>query len=251
MIIGIGHKARQGKDIISEFLKRKYGFIILRFSDALREECRNCYIDYDGCDMWTPPYKGKITIKLKSDKDKQFHIFWGELPKYFQEWWMKNSMGIYYNGMTEKDSILMQWWETDFRRKQDENYWVKKVRDKIGYIELANSKPQNGTSTGDRMIIKSNIVIPDMRFKNETKMIKNFGGKVWKVERYDKKLEIEFHTNWETMQEFRYIDPSRDPNHESEIALDDYSNWDNILINDGTLDDLYKKVDKIMEEIKS
>ena len=246
MIIGIHGKARNGKDTVAGHLVKKYGFTILRFSDAIYEECRNCYIDYDGCDMWTPPYKGKITIKLKSDKDKQFHIFWGELPKYFQEWWMKNSMGIYYNGMTEKDTTLLQWWGTDFRRKQDENYWVKKVRDKIQSMVFSYRETPVG-------FIKykykcPDIVIPDTRFKNECKMIKDFGGEVWKVERYDKKLEIEFHTNWETMQEFRYIDPSRNSNHPSETDLDSYIFDETISAQSGDLDSLYRQVDKIVEK---
>ncbi len=239
-IIGIGGKARNGKDTVADYLVDKYEFTKIGFTDALYEECRNCYIKY---------YKDS----------KGHNNFLINRARYIEpsigivNWIKKNGTkekfeGYYYNGMTEKDPILMQWWETDFRRKQDEEYWVKKVRDKIGYIELANSKPQNGTSIGDRMIIKSNIVIPDTRFKNETKMIKEFGGEVWKVERYDKKLEIEFHTNWETMQEFRYIDPSRNSNHPSETDLDSYIFDETISAQSGDLDSLYRQVDKIVEK---
>ena len=47
MIIGIGNKARQGKDTAGEFLKEKYGFRLIHFADALYDECRNCTILYD------------------------------------------------------------------------------------------------------------------------------------------------------------------------------------------------------------
>lgn len=65
------------------------------------------------------------------------------------------------------------------------------------------------------------IVITDVRFPNEAEAIKATGGKLWRVERPG-------------------VGPAND--HPSESALDDYE-FPIKLANEGTLEDLWKKVD--------
>lgn len=71
------------------------------------------------------------------------------------------------------------------------------------------------------------LVISDVRFPNEVEYIKNRGGYVWRIERpgltYPK------------------------DQHPSETALDDYQGFDEVIVNDGRLDDFRKKVVEVYE----
>lgn len=69
-----------------------------------------------------------------------------------------------------------------------------------------------------------NWVVTDVRFPNEAAAIKGRGGFVWRVERPDTK-------------------PVN--GHPSETALDDYP-FDAVIENNGTLEDLYRRVDEFL-----
>ena len=70
-----------------------------------------------------------------------------------------------------------------------------------------------------------NYVVTDVRFENEAVMIKQMGGQIWRIRRND-------------------VGPIND--HISEIALDDYK-FDQILKNEGSLDDLKQRLDERMK----
>lgn len=74
-------------------------------------------------------------------------------------------------------------------------------------------------------------VIDDVRFKNEAGIIRSMGGIVVRVDRENRPLG------------------GRDPNHASEIDLDDYADWDFIIDNNGSLDHLREGVTTMMGEI--
>jgi len=69
--------------------------------------------------------------------------------------------------------------------------------------------------------IKDNIVITDVRFQHEVDAIINLGGVVWKIER----------------PSLSFIDE-----HPSEKEMDLITGYNTVIINDGTLDDLYDKI---------
>lgn len=54
---------------------------------------------------------------------------------------------------------MLQWWGTDYRRKQDPDYWVKQ-------LTLGPGK----------------WTVSDVRFENEVNKIKELGGQIWRVE---------------------------------------------------------------------
>lgn len=71
-----------------------------------------------------------------------------------------------------------------------------------------------------------NLIIPDVRFPNEAQIIKDHGGILIRIER-----------------------PGAGAgNHISETALDDYKGWDIVIDNVGTLEDLYKQVQFLMND---
>lgn len=71
------------------------------------------------------------------------------------------------------------------------------------------------------------LVISDVRFPNEVEYIKNKGGYVWRIERpgltYPK------------------------DQHPSETALDDYQGFDQVIMNDGNVEDFRRKITEVYE----
>jgi hypothetical protein len=117
-----------------------------------------------------------------------------------------------------------------------------------------------------------NWIITDMRFLNEAQAIKDKGGITIRVNRYcydsledylvthpNKKVSekaVKIVSDWGfnkhgVMEEkLKEIPESKDyynkSNHLSETALDDYKGFDYILENDGTIEDLFNKVENIL-----
>jgi dephospho-CoA kinase len=78
-----------------------------------------------------------------------------------------------------------------------------------------------------KLVGLSSIVIPDCRFQNEADMIRRNGGIIVRIDRPS-------------------LGPQTDM-HASETSLANYE-FDDIIVNDGTLNDLYSKVQKLFLE---
>ena len=182
--MGFGHKARQGKDVacqtIVEAFKDRYDIRHYSFGNELKKEV-------NGLDQF--------------------------------EWCLK--LGVQYDinpPMNDplcqtrhgKQGPLLQKYGTEYRRAQDNFYWVKKLR-----AMLEAEQPQIA-------------LISDVRFPNEMMFCKAFGGFTVKVSRYG------------------YTDLSRDPNHISETALDNAKFDYEIQVLDGELDQLKKDAVTVM-----
>lgn len=91
-----------------------------------------------------------------------------------------------------KHAALLQWWGTEYRRKQDSDYWVKKCMSKID-TEMPHI-----------------AVITDVRFTNEAEAVRKAGGYNVRVSR-------------KNTDGTPYVAKDRPANHPSEIQLDDYN----------------------------
>jgi len=217
LIIGLGHKARQGKDYIAEAAsKGDDNSSIAHFASALKREVENrdrryplIYKDVGHYRLFTGPGSG--------DEPEFIYKFTGEVP-YLHNLMTKRDIKIYY-GMDEKDAEMLQFWGTDFRRGQDEDYWVKMLDYHIKFLK----------NKGIRK-----IYIPDVRFKNELKYIKDNNGIYVDVIRLK-----EDGTRW--------LDSSRDPNHPSEVDLDDVEPDIRVEAFDGDL----KALDKFSDYLRN
>jgi len=116
---------------------------------------------------------------------------------------------IYVN-KTPESRKFMQLLGTEIGRAKDFDFWVKKLEERL-------SEP---------FFKGKNIVISDVRFKNEAEWGKSKGGQLWKVIRPNVEELIE-----------------ANPDHASENDLKDWESWDCIISNHKTLEDLYKEVD--------
>lgn len=122
-----------------------------------------------------------------------------------------------YWKITPRDAF--QYVGTDLIRKQmnglipgiKESFWVECT--KISILKRLNENPS------------TNIVVTDVRFADEVDLIHELGGYIIKVERPS-------------------INSSDE--HISEKGIDDINNYDHKIINDSTLEELYKKVDTIV-----
>lgn len=112
----------------------------------------------------------------------------------------------------QKNPALLQCLGGGLRARLYPEVWVDVVKRKI---------LQTDTVAPD-----TNLVVTDMRYPNEMRMLKEHGFITVRVNRENRPID-------------------RDPNHESEIALDS-AEFDYTINNDGTVEELYEKIEKII-----
>ena len=122
---------------------------------------------------------------------------------------------------TKPRELLQQLGTNIIRENIDNKFFVKKMIDDIKVYSY----------------FFDTIVISDARFKIEIDDIKNTFNNVIAV-----RIERPNFDNGLTLEQKK---------HPSEIDLDDYNKFNYKLINDGTLEDLKKKVEKLVEVIKN
>lgn len=174
LIIGFGHRARQGKNSAALALAnavpagsrvRTYAYADALRAEVNREVSRN----------------GGLAELVKrgwfiGDSPKVRTCFRQGLPP-----WVKAEDG--------KPRTLLQWWGTDYRRAQDVDYWVRQLMERI-----ALDQPDVA-------------LITDVRFANEVDAIHNAGGYAVKVQRttppdivvppHPSEDELEGYTGWD------------------------------------------------------
>ena len=206
LLLGLGNKARHGKDSFAQAVIRYHANL-----DAVRAK-HNMLIKptiiqhlhfadalYKEVNMFLTSDTGKRWLVGEERKPSFAHIL--RLP----EWVTPDSNP----SMTDpraphgKHAKLLQWWGTEFRRSKDPDYWVKQFK--------AAVNP------------KADIVMTtDMRFLNEAHAVRDLGGYTIQVNRLN-------HDGTP------FVDPSRDPNHTSEIDLDSYNYDYKITVKTGDL----------------
>lgn len=233
-IIGISGKTGTGKDTVGKIIKQlddicypaistitKHDFKIIKFADALKDII--CILT--GCTR-----EQLEDINFKNSK----------LP---DEWNKPEGVGIYdimMNLLYQEVftyRMLLQYLGTDLLRNQlHENVWVNALFRK--YIPKVCSGVTHCALAGKPKISCNlcpeypNWIITDVRFPNEAKAIKDRNGIIIRINRNlleDSGLES--------------IDLKMQ--HPSETALDNY-NFDYIIDNNGTIEELIKKVKEIL-----
>ena len=113
------------------------------------------------------------------------------------------------------------------------DFWVRAAMRKV------NELLEAGTS----------VVLADTRFPNECEAVLEAGGECWRIDRPSLPVPVPPPNNayvrlvykfW--VQVFR--DSTFEYDHASETSLLDFTRWSHIIANDGTLDELYAKVDE-------
>jgi hypothetical protein len=108
---------------------------------------------------------------------------------------------------------VLQWWGTEYRRKQDPEYWIKKAELTVrAYLALAKDDPDTH---------RGGLVNCSVRFPNERTFIEMFNGEVWHVQR----------PNWGDAL------PASQRAHIAEQGLPVLSR-DKVVLNNGTIEQL-------------
>lgn len=86
-------------------------------------------------------------------------------------------------------------------------------------------------------------IITDTRFPNELEAVKERNGICLRVERFDKNANI-------AVQQGEKLSTAIENLHPSETALDDYKEWDWVIQNDGSIEELVEKVKEFLNHFK-
>ena len=190
MIVGIAGKAQAGKDTVA------------RMINFLRAYPNATWYSYWDSDL---PFEFEDDIVHFADLLKYVAERMLSVPVYTMQSMKGKSMKFdWLDGMTGRE--FLQKLGTAVRNEVHPDFWTRAL-----FIKEKNNP---------------NIIIPDIRFPNEAKIVKDHGGILIRIER-----------------------PGAGAgNHISETALDDYKGWDIVIDNVGTLEDLYKQVKFLMND---
>ena len=254
-LIGLSGKKGSGKDLVTRIIQ------IIDFHPELNTKEILNRIDDTDYDYIDSGYKNKkfayklkkITCDLTGISMKQL-----EDPK--------------YKGMTVSEFTGMDWsWE---KEGEIVDYTFRE------WLQLIGTEGMRNIIHPDIWVKslfadyneKSKWVISDTRFPNEANAIKNRGGIVIRISRpYEIKVGDQVHsihtddihtvieivnersvrTDWEKENPRGQLKSDLTPihlydQHFSETALDDYDNFDYVIKNDGTIEDLIEKIREIL-----
>lgn len=228
VIVCMSGKAGSGKDTVADYLVEKYGFKRMAFADPLRDIVQLVFaLDYNS--VWDRKLR---ELPLK------------HLPNYTTnevvKWYVDEGFKDFPNISDEDLQVLKQsygWIGKDIEElHNDDRYWsVRKLLQFIG-TEMFRNLINRDTwvmNFVQRLEPGVNYVLTDVRFPNEMDWVKTkFGGKVVFTEVVrpgcdGKGVGIENH------ESERYKLPA-----------------DIVFQNDGTLEELYKKIENFMNDIE-
>lgn len=279
MIIGISGKAFSGKDTVANIVRwlilkeekdveiafedfEKYSkasdWKNVKFADKLKDMV--CLLL--GCtreQLEDPKFKestlGEEWVKYELRYISHSRLSYGDCPEYYEKYFCSKEEAIEYvegNLEVDQDSIkiskieltprlLLQllgtecgrkiihpdiWVNATFTNFADKEEWFRKETGLTRTEYITKNGHSNEYKTLNEQFFKSlpNWIISDVRFLNEAKAIKDRNGILIRLNR-STRLESA---------------------HESETALDKYNDWDYIIENNGTIDELIIKVKEIL-----
>ena len=197
IMLGLGHRARNGKDSFANILKGTDENIkIIHWADGVYEQCTNKDSEHPLIKLEFVT-KNKTYYSVLDDKETGTRTAISDQDDpYLHKIFTRRNI-TRYQGMVDKDPEILQFWGTNFRRTLcDPNYWVKLT------LEKATSIASN--------LERGIIIISDTRFINEAEAIKENEGFYVKVVRLNEDGS-------------QYIATDRDPNHPSEAELEGYT----------------------------
>lgn len=128
-----------------------------------------------------------------------------------------------YVEKTKQSRMLMQKIGTEvFREQVDSDYWINKFKLDSDFDQYSNK-------------FTKDVVIDDLRFKNEARFIKDCGGTLIRIERINKDGSL-------------YLPPNTDLSHKSESELDSIICDFTLRAKSGGLKQLFSDIDFIIKK---
>ena len=195
LLLGLGHRARHGKDSFARAIEDYYANVNAVAAAHLGSSYRPVIVQRLA---FAGPLRVETNEWLKTNEGQSWLL--GDPRTYVTNYdggllkvpdWVKPDPSGEVTSATPlgKHAKLLQWWGTEFRRENFGNdYWVSK------FLESINQKADI-------------VIATDMRFPNEVDAIKKLGGFTVNLWRRNADGSI-------------FRDPTRPADHPSEIALD-------------------------------
>jgi hypothetical protein len=213
MLIGFAGKAASGKTTAAHFLKNSLPgeTLIIPMAMVLRDEVE-AFLRRSGADAHVPLLYGS-----QDNKVTVFQVDTARALAACERWphFMTEHRDIQDGSGRTAVTVrrILQWWGTEYRRAQDPDYWTKAWGRKVEQYDLS----------------RINILVDDVRFMNELEVIRAHGGRIVKIERPG------------------FLGAN---NHASETSLDDFADWDAIVVNDGTLGEFEGKIGELAVDLR-
>lgn len=222
LIIGISGKLGAGKDTVGAEIEARAtadGYTCYRraFADALKEEVALFLSKQSFTDAREFLEQHATADDLDEIIEQTFRAtpvgLWAKFKRLWSDEPVHDFSDKYedlvaaFNDRKRKEQFrrLLQWWGTEFRRKQcDEDYWLAALDKWIA--DVVEFHPRQ----------KLLIWVPDNRFPNEQKFLEKIGAYTLRIDR-DVADDVTAATR----------------NHPSEIALDGYTNFSERIDNNG------------------
>lgn len=236
IIIGIGNKARNGKDTLATYLQTMLpNAHIIHFADQLYSQVENSDLQRPLA-IQTPLNTTQTGYFLRDDFNDphSYKLFLNEEVPALHELYINPKDNIHMTGsllwqMKSKAPELLQFWGTDYRRRLcSENYWIDRTNETIETI--------HNTYDPKELVY---FLLPDTRFQNEYDFVtqQDFGYYV-KIKRMNPDGS-------------QYIDPFRDSKHESEVGLDEIASDYTIIADTGDLDTIKSEAEKFVDFLQT
>lgn len=149
-ILGLHGFPGVGKDTVADYLCREYGFIKRAFADPLYVEVSRAFnISIEALRLRETKELPTRRLTLKRCADIRFVSTCRRILR------TETEQELMINPRSPRE--ILRWWGTDLRRTSEPNYWTNKMRDYI-----------------DRLPNSSRLVIPDVRFIDEAKVVLSY-----------------------------------------------------------------------------
>lgn len=234
-IIGISGQAGSGKDTAADMLLAKEGFIKISLADPIKRFARELW-DFSEQQLWG-------SSQYRNKPDERYPI---TVPYFVIGFGIPDPGKVEY--LTPRK--VLQHLGTEGGRALDYDVWIRysiKIATtllttkkeycyspSLGLQPYTQSYPQGEFPTIENFPEQVRaVVIADVRFKNEIQFIKQAGGKLIRVNRPGAGLEGEF------------------AKHQSEVEMESIPDdqFDLVIQNTGTLDDLQSVIDRFAESL--
>lgn len=183
--IGLAGPAGVGKDTIADYLVETYNYTKFSFSDALYDEVATAF-GINKAALYERSTKEKATPALQywhcadhTFRNLIFHLLVSEGVAYPME-----SEGVAYPmDRWLSPRWVLQRWGTDYRRKEDPEYWTKRADLFVeAYLRNAAEYPE---------VQRGGLVNCSVRFPNEREWVQKHNGEVWHVVREDYAMNMQ------------------------------------------------------------
>jgi len=168
ILIGLTGLAGSGKDTLADGLVLRAGFVKLAFADALRQEVQHAFELVDGFDR-AAGWALLTDRATKQQPHERLALGWCTNLEFVQavnRAVFAGDMPLDELDVPRSPRQILQWWGTEYRRAQNEHYWVIKLLERMADLAEGGSR---------------HLVITDCRFANEALAVRDAGGELWQV----------------------------------------------------------------------